>query len=121
MLQLTLRAVDDAGKALDRLVQNDGATNASIAFSLDDPKKAQADARKQAIDDARSKADAMAQTAGVRLGRIVAITDSSSQPIPLPYQRFDVAAPQAQPAPAAQVPAGELQVVVHVQVQFEIQ
>ena len=121
MLQLTLRAIDDAGKALDKLVQNDGATNASISFSLDDPKKAQAEARRLAIDDARSKADAMAQTAGVRVGRILAITDGSPQPIPMPYQRFDLAQPVAAPAPATQIPAGDLQVVVHVQVQFEIQ
>ena len=121
MLQLTLRQVDRAGSALDRLVQNDGATNASIAFTLDDPKAAQAEARKLAITDARSKADAMAQTAGVRVGRVLAISDVSPQPVPLPYQRLDAAGPVAQPAPATQIPAGELQVVVRVQVQFEIQ
>ena len=120
MLQLTLRQVDQAGTALDKLVQNDGATNASVTFSLDDPKAAQAEARKLAITDARSKADAMAQTAGVRVGRILAISDLSAQPIP--YARLDQGqAPIAAPAPASQVPTGELQVVVHVQVQFEIQ
>jgi len=121
MLQLTLRQVDDAGKALDRLVQSDGATNASISFALDDPKAAQASARKLAVEDARSKADAMAQTAGVRVGRVLAITDSSPQPIP--FQRFDLAQPVPAPAqaPSTQVPAGDLQIVVRVQVQFEIQ
>ena len=122
MLQLTLRAVDRAGSALDKLVQNDGATNASVAFALDDPKASQAEARKLAVEDARSKADAMAQTAGVHLGRVLAITDSGS-PMPVPY--LDSASkgmgPVAQPAPVTQVPTGELQVVVHVQVQFEIQ
>jgi hypothetical protein len=121
MLQLTLRQVDEAGRALDRLVQSDGATNASISFALDDPKAAQASARKLAVEDARSKADAMAQTAGVRVGRVLAITDSSPQPIP--FQRFDLAQPVAAPvpAPSTQVPAGDLQIVVRVQVQFEIQ
>ena len=121
MLQLTLRQVDQAGAALDKLVQNDGATNASVTFGLDDPKIPQAEARKLAVADARSKADAMAQTAGVRVGRILAITDSGS-PQPIPYTRLDQGmGPVAAPAPATQVPAGELQVIVHVQVQFEIQ
>jgi hypothetical protein len=119
MLSLTLRRIDDAGKALDALVQNDGATNASISFSLDDPKAAQADARKLAVEDARSKADAMARTAGVRVGRVLAITDSS-QPMPVPYLRQEFAMPVAAPAPATQIPVGDLQIVVHVQVQFEI-
>ncbi len=121
MLQLTLRTIDDAGKALDKLVQNDGATNASISFSIEDPKAAQADARKLAIDDARSKADAMARTAGVRLGRVLAITDGSPAPTPLDGARF---MPVAAPMPTAslpQIPAGDMQIVVRVQVQFEIQ
>lgn len=118
-LALTLRKVEDAGKALDRLVQGDGATSAGITFTLDDPKAAQGQARKLAVDDARAKADAMATQAGVRLGGVISISDQSPMSTPVLGKRLEL----AQPAPAAdtQIPVGDLEVVVRVQVQFAIQ
>lgn len=116
---LTLRDVNAAGKALDALVQGDGANNVSIRFTLEDPKAAQANARNLAIADARSKADAMAGAAGVHLGRVIAVTDAGSR------QPSFIALDKAMTQPAAsaptQIPVGDLDVVVHVQVQFEIQ
>lgn len=119
-LALTLRKIEEAGKALDSLVQGDAATSASIGFSLEDPKASQGQARKLAIEDARGKADAMASTAGVRLGSVIAITDNSQGgPVPYYEKRLDLA--QAAPAAATQIPVGDLEIVVRVQVQFQIQ
>ncbi|MDE3101887.1 MAG: SIMPL domain-containing protein [Chloroflexota bacterium] len=121
-IELTYRNVDNAGKALDALVQGDVAANTvSIRLAIDDPKQAQADARIQAIEDARSKADAMAKTAGVTLGKVLAISDLSAS-TPSRSLFGPVAAPMpAAGAPSSQVPAGDLDVVVRVQVQFAIQ
>jgi len=114
---LTYRNVDQAGKALDALVQNDGATNAGLQFALSDPKGAQADARAKAIADARSKAQAMADAAGVRLGAAISVSDQSAGPAG-PSGRFEV----AQPAPSAptQIPVSDLDIVIRVTVQFAI-
>ena len=117
-ITLTLRTIGDAGKALDALVQNDGATNVGISFSLKDPKAAQADARRLAVEDARSKAEAMAKTAGISLGKVVAISDQS---VGLPYQDARLFAPQVGAAGGTQVPVGDLEIVVQVMVQFAIQ
>lgn len=115
---LTFRNVAGAGKALDQLIQGDAGNTVNLRFALDDLKPSQAEARRLAIEDARSKAEAMAKTAGVRLGKILAVNDQSvsSQP----YGRYEFAAPVAA-APDTQVPAGELDVIVHVQVQFAIE
>lgn len=119
-IALTYRKVEDAGKALDALIQSDAGNTVNLRFGLDDLKPSQAEARRLAIEDARSKAEAMARTAGVRLGKILAVNDQSTSAQPYPRFGFDaVAAPM--PAGAAQVPAGELDVVVHVQVQFAIE
>jgi uncharacterized protein YggE len=115
---LTYRKVDDAGKALDALVQNDGATNASLQFALEDPKGAQADARKKAIADAKAKAQAMADAAGVRLGAAISVSDQSASPIV-----YDGAKRlEGMPAPAAQtqIPVSDLDIVIRVTVQFAI-
>lgn len=107
--------VDTVGKALDAIVQEGGATNISVGFGLADPKAAQAEARSQAIADARSRAQAMATAAGVRLGQVLRVSDLSttSRP-PMPYaagaaERIDT-----------QVPVGEMDVQVTVEVDFAI-
>ncbi|HEV2967846.1 MAG TPA: SIMPL domain-containing protein [Candidatus Dormibacteraeota bacterium] len=114
-LQVTWHDVNNVGKALDAIVQEGGATNVGASFGLADPKAAQAEARTLAIADARSRAQAMATAAGIRLGAVVRVTDLTSSG--LPSARFDVGAG----APATtQLPVGELTVAVTVEVDFAI-
>ena len=117
---LSLHGTDGVGRALDTLVQGDNAATATVTFTLFDPKAVQATARAQAIGDARSKAEAMAKTAGVALGKVVSVSDVGLAPTvdTTTYsQLVKSAAPAALPP---QLPMGELQVMVRVQVQFEI-
>jgi len=119
-IALTLHGTDGVGKALDTLVQNDSATTATVALTLLDAKAAQASAREQAIQDARAKAQAMAKAAGIQLGKIISISDVGGSP-QIDAFRLAVPAPGPQgPSFAAQLPTGQLDVVVRVQVQFEI-
>jgi len=108
--------VDSVGNALDAIVQEGGATNISVGFGLNDPKSAEAEARSLAIADARSKAQAMASAAGVRVGQVVRISDlsTSSRP-PYPY-----AASAAAGSIATQVPVGQMDVGVTVEVDFAL-
>jgi len=118
-IALTLHGTDGVGKTLDALVQDDGATTASVAFTLLDSKAAQAAAREQAIQDARAKAQAMATTAGVALGRVVSVNDVGT-PATVDAFKMMIPAPSTFTSMASQVPSGQLDVVVRVQVQFEI-
>ena len=114
-LQITWHDVSTVGKALDAIVQEGGATNIGASFGLADPKPAQAEARTLAIADARSRGQAMASAAGVRLGAVIRVSDLTSSG--LPSARFDVGA--AAPA-ATQLPVGDLTVAVTVEVDFAI-
>ena len=122
-IALTLHGTDGVGKALDTLVQGgDAATTATVAFALLDAKAAQASAREQAIQDARAKAQAMATTAGVQLGKVISVNDIGLTPTvdgAIKGAAFTALAIPA-PAPVSQLPAGDLQVVVRVQVQWEL-
>jgi len=113
-LQITWHDVNTVGKALDAIVQEGGATNVGASFGLAEPKTAQAEARTLAIADARSRAQAMATAAGVRLGQVIRVSDLTSSGPPV---RYDVGA--AAPA-ATQLPVGELTVSVSVEVDFAI-
>jgi len=114
-LQLKWHNVDSVGKALDAIVQEGGATNVYVSFTLNDPKPAQAEARGLAIADAKSKASAMASAAGVKVGQVLQISDlASTSRVPYPY-----VASGASAAPT-QVPVGQIDVQVSVEVDFAI-
>ena len=114
-LQLKWHNVDTTGKALDGLVQEGGATQISVSFSLDNPKAAQAEARKLAIADARTRAQAMADAAGVKLGKVLRVTDLTVSGYPSGGFAIKLAAPDA-----TQVPVGQLDVQITVEVDFAI-
>ena len=113
-LQVKWHAVDTVGKTLDAIVQEGGATNISVSFTLADPKTAQADARSLAIADARAKAQAMASAAGVKVGQVLRVSDlATNARYPLPMSFGAASAP-------TQVPVGELDVQVSVEVDFAL-
>jgi len=118
-LQVKWHNVDTVGATLDALVQQGGATSLSVSFGLNNPKAAQAEARALAIADARSKAQAMASAAGVQLGAVIRVMDTASNyRSPYPY---NYAAPAAgADKVVTQVPLGELDVQVTVEVDYAI-
>ena len=114
-LQLKWHAVDTVGKALDALVHEGGATNVSVSFGLADPKAAKAEARTLAIVDAHSRAQAMAAAAGVKLGQVVRVSDVT-------FSGYASASfsPKAGAADSSQLPVGELNLTVTVEVAYAI-
>ena len=107
--------VDNVGKALDALVQEGGATQINVSFTLADPKAAQAEARSLAIADARSRAQAMADAAGVKLGNVLRVTDLTVSGYPSANYDIKGAVPSS-----SQLPVGQLDVQVAVEVDFAI-
>lgn len=80
--------LDQVGPMLDALVSA-GANNINgISFGIKDSEGAKSEARREAVKDARRKADEMATAAGVRLGRILHMSESShNMPQPRPMMR----------------------------------
>jgi uncharacterized protein YggE len=117
-IQLKWHNVDTVGAALDSLVQQGGATNVGVGFGLANTKAAQAEARSQAIADARTKAQAMAEAAGVKLGQVIRVSDLNSYGGPVPMYGSTYLKDSA--GAATQVPVGQLDVQVTVEVDFAI-
>ena len=114
-LEVTWHSVGTVGKALDALVQEGGATNVGVSFGLAEPKAARAEARTLAIADARSRAQAMAAAAGVKLGQVIRVSDLAVSGYPSAGYNFSASAPAA-----TQLPIGELNVTLTVEVDFAI-
>lgn len=114
-LQVKWHNVDTVGKTLDAIGQEGGATNITVNLGLADPKTALADARTQAVGDAKAKAQALASASGVKLGPVLRISDlSSSTRYPAPVS-FGAAA-----NPTTQIPVGATDVEASVEVDFAI-
>jgi uncharacterized protein len=94
MLTITIRNLDTLGAVLDASVADGANTLNGLTFAVADPKPLLDEARKEAVADARAKATLLAEAAGVKLGKIVSIAESTAfEPQPPMYKTELAAAP----------------------------
>jgi len=117
MLTVKLRDIATAGALIDQAV-SDGANNlGGVSFGFADDKPLTVQARKNAVEDAKEKAAALAAAAGVTLGPILQIQDGYVSGPPMPYMDSRVMAMEAKGAPIA---AGESTMSASVTLIYEI-
>ena len=80
---VTIRDLDKIGDAIDDGLAAGATTLDGVTFRVDDPAKAQAQARQQAMAQAKSMADTLASSAGVSITGVASISESSA-PTPNP-------------------------------------
>lgn len=114
--EVTVRDVDAAGEILDSATAAGVTQISGIRFDLDNRDALLAQARDSAIKAARAKAEATAEAAGVDLGAILSIAETSNSPYPGPwYGAKDEAAGGTTP-----VAPGTMDVTVTVSVSFAL-
>ncbi|MBI2442824.1 MAG: SIMPL domain-containing protein [Candidatus Levybacteria bacterium] len=77
-MEVRLKPIDQANRAID-VVTSDGANMVGgVSFVLDEKEqeKLEEQARKQAIDNAKKKAQELANLSGLRLGKVVSVYES---------------------------------------------
>jgi uncharacterized protein len=113
-VNVTIHDIGKAGDILDRLITA-GVTNVgNIQFLHSDPSKLLDQARDAAVADAKRKAEIYAKAAGIRLGRVIWITEEPAYAPPMPMMRMAAAAPAA-PVP---ISVGEDSLQVRITVGF---
>ncbi|MFU8771114.1 MAG: SIMPL domain-containing protein [Anaerolineales bacterium] len=117
MVSVTVRELDMLGDLLDQVVASGANAIHGIQFEVDDKTAALAEARIEAVEDARVQAEQLAQAAGVALGVVRSITTQTSYPSPvyLEQMRMDVAAEAGVP-----ISQGQVSVSMEVTVIYEI-
>ncbi len=84
-VSVKLRDTAKAGEILGAVVQK-GATNTSgPTFVIDDRTKLEEEARGEAIEKAKEKAQVLARQSGIRLGKLISVSDDGSGNGPMPY------------------------------------
>lgn len=115
-----LRDIPKAGATIDAVVAagGDNIRFNGINFSIDKPEQYYTQARELAMKDAKAKADQMAKLSGLTLGPATYVSESSYVPGPTPYPVYKDAAMGA--APSTSISAGEMEVVLNVQIAYSI-
>jgi uncharacterized protein YggE len=118
-----VRDLDQVGSLLDGAVKagRDLVRVNGIRFSVDNPDPLKVQARELAVQQALQKAQELTISAGVGLGRLVYISESSSTPIYNVVEAARADFPGASSFASTPINAGESQIQVTVQAVFAIQ
>lgn len=119
-IEVKVRKTDDSGTLLAGL-GGLGATNiSSLAFSIDDEDGFLADARAEAIKEAKQKAARLAKDLDVKLVRVIEFSENSYNPIYGMYDSKVYGMGGAESAPAPEIPMGENKLTSNVTITYEI-
>ncbi|MCA1625280.1 MAG: SIMPL domain-containing protein [Acidobacteria bacterium] len=117
-ITVTMRDLTKVGAVIDAATQA-GANNIDgIAFSLRDDRQARNQALSEATREALGKANALAQTLGGRVVRIVAIEEDSGNPRPMVYAQQEALASRSADTP---IEVGTLEINSQVRLIAEIE
>lgn len=112
---VVVRKLDQLGAVIDAATGAGANTIYGVNLSLADNSALMTDARGKAVADARTKAEALAKAAGIKLGRIISISEfGAATPVPV------FAAADARSAGSA-IETGELTVTAQISVVFAIE
>lgn len=121
-LEVEVTPIDKVNEAIDRATAAGANMVGNIQFTIDEKKRKELEreARKEAIDEAKQKAKDLASDAGMRLGRIINISEGPSVQPPIIYDRL--AAPQAGEAKQepTQIEPGETTISMTIAITYEV-
>ena len=117
-VDLTVRDLGKLGKVLDALVASGANQVNGPSFEIDQPDAVQDEARRAALDKAQARAQMYAKSLGLRVRRIVSISEGGgfNPPMPMPMVRMAAMAKDA----GTEVSPGENTVGASIDVVFEL-
>ncbi len=118
MLSIKQRDLKGFGKVLDALVAAGANQISGPSFQMDKPELALDEARTNAIKAARARADLYARAVGLRVVRILTISEGGGYqpPMPVMFAKVEMAGNDA----STPISAGQVESQVSVAVQFEL-
>lgn len=117
IVRVTIRDLENVGNVIDGAVDKGANSINSIQFSLSDPEKAYLQALELAVENAQSKAQAIAGAANVTLGEPSRITEGYSVIAPRTEVFMDAAMGMKAEAPTS-ISGGELTIRANVSVDY---
>ena len=119
MVSIRFRDIRNTGRILDALVAQGANQINGPSLTIDKPEEALNEARVKAVADGRAKAELYARALGMRVVRLLSVSEGGGYnvPPPMPYMARDV----AQAASKTEIDPGEQKLTVGVSMSFELQ
>lgn len=117
MVRIRISDLDNLGEVLDAAVQAGGNQIHGINFEISDATELQVQAREAAVENARAKAEQLAEATNAELGEVLTISEVSQSPGPVMRAEFA----HADTAASVPIEAGTQDVEVQVQVTWRLQ
>ena len=120
-VSVKIRDQEKIGTILSGVVENGANSVYGPSFTIDDPTKIENEARAKAIKNAKTKADAIADAGGFRLGRILSISEGGGYPSYY-YKLAETAVADGHGGdlPAPIIEPGSQDVIINVTITYEI-
>lgn len=113
-----VRNLSNLGRVIDAAVSAGGNTVNGISFSHQDPDAQLDAARRDAVAAARRRADLYAQAFGMRVHRVISISEGGGYSPPMPI--MVTASRMAEAAPPPPIAPGEIETRVSINVMYEL-
>jgi uncharacterized protein YggE len=116
VVEVTVRDLAKLGDVVDGTLRAGATSMDSLSFRLADPAPAEREARQLAMANARSRADVLAEAAGLSITGVASVVEDGAIPPPRPFmkaERMMMAADTSTP-----VESGSLEVAVRVTVAY---
>lgn len=118
-INVKVRDITKAGTILAGIGSLNVTNISGLTFTIDNDKDLKAQARKMAIDDARTQAEKLAKDLGVHLGKVTSFSENGASPVFYSAKAMDsVSANGAGSVP--QIPAGQNEIDSNVQITYQI-
>lgn len=117
-LKVQIKDISILGDLLDFLVETGSVQIQSVSFKLSDTHQKSHEAHALAINDAKLRAELMAEKSGRRLGKILTISEPQASAQQIPRPGLAMMASRAESSPSLE--SGELEVLASVYVTFEL-
>jgi len=118
-LKVKIRELAKTGEILAAASQAGANQVGGLSFTTDDPTAIQTEAREKAIEDAKAKAQELAAKLGIKLGKIIGFNEFGGVP-PMPFFGAVAEKGMGRDFPAPQIPVGENEIRVNVNVTYQI-
>jgi len=118
-IELKIKDIKNTNRLIDAITGNGGNLIGQVQFGFDDKTKAKLEdkARKEAVANAKERAQSLANAAGIRLGKIINVTESQDNfPRPIP---FESAKSDIQETPSTNITPGENNIKISVTLTYE--
>ncbi len=120
-LSVKIRKLADANTLLDKVTEIVNVQIQSVTYDLDKKDPIYTEARKMALEKARTKADEMAKVAGVKIKKVQSISENTStNNYPLPYQNAKVMSEWVADSTTSLSP-GQLEYTVNISATYELE